>query len=140
MALTASKPDTPPPPGGPSDVTGVVAGLGRGSSRGSGPSTEVVVRAGDGGITLVDVPGRPDRAAAERVGAGLRRLVWQRIEVAGPEVRCTVRGVRHRLPCERSVSLGAALGLAERGLPTVVHVVAAGAAGDRERDGEAGAA
>ena len=74
----------------------------------------------------VELPSRPDARAAQRVRTGHRRLMWQRIDVAGERVECRVRGVRHRLPTDTAIGLGAALALATDGLPTVVHVHGAG--------------
>ena len=87
-----------------------------------GASTEVTVRSPHGDEALVELPATPDGRAADRVEAAYRRMVWQRIDVDGGHVACRLRGVRHRLPTEQSISLGAALALAERGLPTVVRV------------------
>ena len=94
-------------------VVNVVAG---------GTATTVGVRAADGETAQVELPGRPDGRAADQVAACYRRLVWQRIDVHGDRVECRLRGVRHRLPADRLIGLGAALALAERGLPTLVRV------------------
>lgn len=86
-----------------------------------GRTSDLVVRTG-GGEVHVAVPAAPDGRAADRVAQGYRRIVWQRIELEGDRVECRLRGVRHRLPSERPISLGAALALVERGLPTVVRM------------------
>jgi hypothetical protein len=88
--------------------------------------TNVAVRAADGTVVDVALPGWPDRQSADHVAAGYRRLVWQRIDLHRGAATCHVRGVRHRLPAERPISLEAALALAERGLPTLVRVGQAG--------------
>ena len=108
MALATSHLDT---------IAGLAAGLdvdGRGS--------DLTVRAADGALLHVTVAATPDRRAADHVSAGFRRLVWQQIDVDGSRIECRLRGVRHRLPSERPISVGAALALVERGLPTVVRV------------------
>ena len=86
-----------------------------------GEATEVAVRTSLGEV-VVDLPTVPDAAGARHVSAAYRRLTWQQIDIAGDVVDCRLRGVRHRLPADRPVSLGTALALAAGGLPTVVHV------------------
>ena len=68
-----------------------------------------------------EMPGRADARAAAYVAAGFRRLAWQVIDLTGDEPRCRVRGLRYRLPAERTVSLPAALGLRDLGVPTLVR-------------------
>ena len=87
-----------------------------------GGRTEVAVRTSAGEVVTVELPALPDDLGARHVTAGYRRLTWQQIDVVGDVVVCRLRGVRHRLPADRPVSLGAALALAADGLPTVVHV------------------
>ena len=84
-------------------------------------STFVRVLLGDD-LTSVEVPRQPDSRAARAVERGFRRLAWQEIDLTGVEPKATVRGLRYRLPEVRSVSVGAALALAQSGLPTVVRV------------------
>ncbi len=52
---------------------------------------------------------------------GMRRMGWVRIEIQADGPRCTVFGVSHRLPVERSVPLGIALALWRSGVPTVIR-------------------
>lgn len=49
---------------------------------------------------------------------GLDRVLWQKISPA--DRHSVVAGVRHRRPAYRTVSLTAAAGLLEAGIPTVV--------------------
>jgi len=100
-------------------VTGLAAGLDV-----DGRASRLGVRSGGGELLHVTVPATPDRRAADHVTAGYRHLVWQRIDVSDGRIECRLRGVRHRLPSERPISLAAALALVERGLPTVVRVEA----------------
>ncbi len=51
----------------------------------------------------------------------MRRVSWVRILVNEHGARCEVHGVGHRFPSVRPVSLGTALALAGRGIPTVVR-------------------
>ena len=48
----------------------------------------------------------------------MRRVSWVRIVVADGGTRFQVRGVGHRLPSTRRVSLETALALAAKGVPT----------------------
>ncbi len=52
---------------------------------------------------------------------GLRRVSWVRVVVNDHESTAEVFGVGSRLPVVRRVTLGTALALAARGIPTVVH-------------------
>ena len=51
----------------------------------------------------------------------MRRIGWVRIEIQADGPCCTVFGVSHRLPVERSVPLGIALALWRSGVPTVIR-------------------
>jgi len=55
------------------------------------------------------------------VETGMRRVSWVRILVDEQGAHCEVLGVGHRLPSVRRVSLGTALALAGRGVPTIVR-------------------
>ena len=112
MALATPHPDTAAAP-----LAGLAA---RVTARGE--VTEVAVRTSQGDVITVELPTVPDPVGARHVSAGYRRLTWQQIDVSGDAVDCRLRGVRHRLPADRPVSLGTALALAAGGLPTVIHV------------------
>lgn len=87
-------------------------------------TTELSVVSPAGEQHRIALAERVDERAADRVEAAHRRLVWQRIDVVAGEVRCTVRGVRHRLPSNRPIAAPAALALARRGLPTIARMEA----------------
>lgn len=74
-----------------------------------------------GGLPDLVLDGSPDPRLADVATVGLRRLHHVRIAIdrAGPS--CTVSGST-RTPVQRPVPLGAALALAERGIPTFVTV------------------
>lgn len=63
-----------------------------------------------------------DEAGADRVMAGFHRISGQRIVLGADQATCTVFGRRHRTTVERLVPLSVALGLARRGVNTVVRV------------------
>jgi len=80
------------------------------------------VWAGDGGRTFVDA--RIDLVAARRVAGAFRRV--DRAEIVLNEAGsgdAVVDAVGHRLPVRRKIAVGAALGLARLGVPTVVETV-----------------
>lgn len=84
-----------------------------------------VLSTGDGDRILVDT--RTDLAAARRVVAVFRRV--DRVELVLSDIGRTdasVYAVGHRLPVRRRVSVGAALGLARLGFPTVVDTTMRG--------------
>lgn len=76
--------------------------------------------ADDDGIRTLRVEALPDLAAAGRSIAGMRRVVSVRFTIDGAAVRCTARGIAHRLPREVPVTLPAALGLVRQGIPAIV--------------------
>ena len=51
----------------------------------------------------------------------MRRISWVRIDLVVEGHRCTVAGISHRLPVERSVPLDTALALWQSGVPTVIR-------------------
>lgn len=59
---------------------------------------------------------------ATRVMDGFDRIQGQRIVLGPDHAQCTVFGRRHRHTIERQVPLSVALGLARRGVATVVRV------------------
>ena len=54
--------------------------------------------------------------------AGFQLLTGQRIVLGGAQPECTVFGILHRRAVTQQVSLPTAVGLARRGLSTVVRV------------------
>jgi hypothetical protein len=78
--------------------------------------TTVTVDAADGPHELV-LPIEPDRSGAAVAAAGLWRLQWVRLHVDGPVAEL---GGTTRHPHVRAIPLGAALALAEQGLPAYV--------------------
>jgi hypothetical protein len=99
----------PPPP-----CAGLVARLTEHRGR-----TWVDVLADDG-ITSVEVPASADTTAAARVRAVFRHVTSVRIEIDGGGISVLVRGIGHRQPVERAVSLRAGLALARQGVPTLL--------------------
>ena len=85
-----------------------------------GTRTVLLVREPGATRSAVEVPPRPDPAAAFRSLAGLRRVMEVHIEL-GPEARDVVVGIggRHRL-VRRQISLPSALELAKAGVRTTV--------------------
>ncbi|MFN3219679.1 MAG: hypothetical protein ACE367_24605 [Acidimicrobiales bacterium] len=84
-----------------------------------------VLSTGDGDRILVD--SRTDLAAARRVRGSFRRV--DRVELVFSDAgsaSAAVHAVGHRLPVCRRVSVGAALGLARLGVPTVVETTVRG--------------
>lgn len=63
-----------------------------------------------------------DEKGAARVMASFDRVAGQRIVLGTGDTTCTVFGRRHRRTVERLVPLSVALGLARRGVNTVVRV------------------
>jgi hypothetical protein len=63
----------------------------------------------------------PDPSAALRHTAGLRRLYRLQMDLASRPPRCRLAALTRR-PVERALPLGAALALAESGMPTTVRV------------------
>lgn len=79
-----------------------------------------VLTTGEGDAIGVDSPS--DLAAARRVRGAFRRV--DRVELVVSDVGsadAVVHAVGHRLPVRRRVSVGAALGLARLGVPTLVE-------------------
>lgn len=98
------------------------AALGRvaGCTPATAGTTELTLCDAEGAHRSLVVAGRPDDAAGRRVAASFRRVSWARLEVGEAGARATVSGVRHRLPATVGVPVDAVLGLAERGVPTLV--------------------
>lgn len=69
-----------------------------------------------------DPGGAIDHVGAARVVASFQRIQGQRIVLGADDARCTVFGRRHRRTVEHPVPLSVALGLARRGVATVVRV------------------
>ena len=86
----------------------------------SGTHTVLLLRHSGGARSSVEVPARPDRAAAVSSLAGLRRVLEVRME-SGIGARASVIGIggRHRL-VQRQISLPSALALAGDGVRTTV--------------------
>lgn len=96
---------------------GLVVGI---SERQDG--TEVQVER-DGAGEVVAFPTRPDEAAARSRARSTRRIGWVRIDLdpAHPATStCTLVSTPHRLPMRCGIGLGAALGLARLGVPTLI--------------------
>jgi hypothetical protein len=80
---------------------------------------------GDGDEIELDI--RTDVAAARRIGGAFRRV--DRVEIIlsdSGSADAAVHAVGHRLPVCRRVSVGAALGLARLGVPSVVETLTRG--------------
>jgi len=73
---------------------------------------------GTSGPTL-RVASRPDRETARRVTADLRHLGWLRLQVEGDAAWAELYATARR-PLRRRLPLGAALALAEAGVPTLL--------------------
>lgn len=65
------------------------------------------------------LPGAPDAALARAATVGLRRVHHVRIAVTDAGIDCTVSGSTRTL-VRRRVPLGAALALADQGVPTFI--------------------
>lgn len=85
-----------------------------------GDGTELRLATGAGAHTI-HVPVRADHRAAARVEQVLRRCISLQVDTTDHTWSCVVRGVGHRRPVDLPVSTTTALGLIERGLPTVVR-------------------
>ena len=75
----------------------------------------------DDGAQWVCVPAVADPRAAEHVERSLRRCLSLRVHRTAAGWHCVVRGMGHRRPVDLRISAATALGLIERGLPTVVR-------------------
>lgn len=85
-----------------------------------------ILATGDGDTVVVDT--RTDLAAARRVRGAFRRVDRVELMLSGSDSgAATVHAVGHRLPVCRRISVGAALGLARLGVPTVVETNVRGA-------------
>lgn len=83
--------------------------------------TELQLATDDGPRSL-RVPAIADAGAAIRVERTLRRCLSLRVDRTIDGWSWVVRGVGHRRPIDLRISTSTALGLIERGLPTVVSV------------------
>jgi hypothetical protein len=84
--------------------------------------TVLVVRLRDGREIETVANSTPAPDGGDRVLAGLRRLLWLRIDLTDPRRRCTVVGIGFRVRQTRSLPLSAALALAAAGVYTIVTV------------------
>lgn len=74
------------------------------------------------GTHRVCVPAVADPAGADRVALTLRRCISVQLTFAGASWTSVVRGIGHRRPIDLPISTATALGLIERGLPSVVRL------------------
>lgn len=115
MTLTSPLPAEPVLPGIDADpCAGLVARLTEHRGR---TWADVLV---DDGITSVELPVVADPAAASRVRAVFRHVTSVRIEVGREGISALVRGIGHRQPVERAVSLPVGLALARQGVPAML--------------------
>lgn len=70
-------------------------------------------------LAVIALPGAPDPRCGGAASLGLRRVHHVTIDVRPVGVTCTVAGIT-RAPVRRRVTLGTALALAGRGVPTFV--------------------
>ncbi len=93
-------------------IDGIVVGQGQ---------TLLSLRTGDGGARTLLLEDRPDRSAALRHMAGVRRVSWVRIDVDldAAVARCEVAGTTRR-PVRVQVPLGAALAFLDGDVPGMV--------------------
>lgn len=93
------------------------SGLARISS--TGPwGTELAVAGTD---LAVRIDSLPDAARADAVGRSVDRIVWQHLDASSAAGGAVVFAVAHRRPLRLRVGMSAALGLLERGVPTVLR-------------------
>jgi hypothetical protein len=104
------------PPVG-STLTGTLVGL-KTATRG----TVLVVRLRDGREITTFAASTADPDRGHRVVAGLRRLLWLRIDLTDGQRPCTLVGTGYRGPRTRTLPLSAALALAAAGIHTIVAV------------------
>ena len=83
-----------------------------------GDATLVTVNTAEGPIDLL-APATPDQRGAEAGAAGLRRLQWVRLHLSADVPFARLAGTT-RHPQVRTLTLGAGLALAERGVPAYV--------------------
>lgn len=74
------------------------------------------------GTQRVCVRAVADRAGADRVEQTLRRCISVQLTFGGSTWSSSVRGIGHRRPVDLPISTATALGLIERGLPSVVRL------------------
>lgn len=74
------------------------------------------------GIQRVCVRAVADTGGADRVEHTFRRCISVRLTFGGSTWSSVVRGIGHRRPVDLPISTATALGLIERGLPTVVRL------------------
>jgi hypothetical protein len=87
--------------------------------------TVLVVRLRDGREVTTIAATTADPDGGNRVVAGLRRLLWLRIDLTDRRRPCTLIGIGCRGPRTRTLPLSAALALAAAGIHTIVTVHAA---------------
>jgi hypothetical protein len=112
---------TPLRRGSATDTSGTSRRLGlvaRCRSTERGTSLAVVDGAGAG--REIELHESIDARAGRELAACFRRLSWARLELTATGPRGSVNGVRHRLPVTVPVPVDAVLGLAQRGVPTLV--------------------
>lgn len=95
---------------------GTATGSGRVHRVTSVGNTTLVTVDGPDGLHDVAVAVAPDRALATVACAGLRRLQWVRVDL-DVEVPSAILAGTTRHPQVRRVTIGAALALAEQGVP-----------------------
>lgn len=61
----------------------------------------------------------PDQVRADDVGRRVDRILWQQLSTSGASAR--VYAVAHRRPVQLRVAAATALGLLDRGVPTLVQ-------------------
>jgi hypothetical protein len=85
-------------------------------------ATVLVVRLRDGREVTTIVASTANSDGGNRVVAGLRRLLWLRIDLTDRRRTCILVGIGCRGPRTRSLPLSAALALAAAGIHTIVTV------------------
>ena len=82
--------------------------------------TSLAVVDGAGAGCEIQLHEAVDARAGRELAASFRRLSWARLELTATGPRSSVSGIRHRLPVTVDVPVDAVLGLAQRGVPTLV--------------------
>jgi hypothetical protein len=78
-------------------------------------------RLDDGAGGAVSVPVLPDVETARRFCGTVRRVNRVALDVTDGVVSCSVSGVGHRLPFDRSLPVSVGLGLGLMGVPVVLR-------------------